>query len=119
MPIKTNNTQLFIRSAALGVLVSMLSFYLLYVLGKWSMQNQRPDPGTTASLVIYNTCAVLEHTHQLRPADKKATLTDGVDALKLAVSLMIFLDGHIVALIIFAIVSGVILFLLRRKSMSN
>ena len=102
-----------IRSLATGVLLSMLISYLVHVFGKWRLENYRPDPETTSSLVLYNTCAVFGDEHILRP-DNIATTSEGIDATKLTGSFMNFFDGHIAVMVILSVVSGGIIFLLRR-----
>lgn len=108
-------TRRLARSIAVGVLLSMISFYLIHLFGKWDMENYRPDDQTTYTLLLHNTCAVLGDTHTLRPNTGPTTLSEGVNGTKLAGSFMNFFDGHVLAMIIFALVLGGIAFMLVNK----
>ena len=103
----------FVRSIAMGVLLSILSFYAIHVFGTWRVENYRPDPETTGSVQLHNKCAILEKDHMLRPNTDVSTMGDGIDGIKLGASFMIFFDGHIGAMIIFALLAGGLIFVLR------
>lgn len=106
-------TLTFIRSFATGVLLSMVFFYCIHYFGEWRMENYRPDPETTSSLLLHNTCAVLNSEHTLRPGSDSAS--GGVDGIKFAASFMNFADGHILGMFILALLLGLIIFPLRNK----
>src|SRR5215207_8945288 len=98
MTTKTATTsRTVIRSLATGVLLSMITTYLLHVFGEWKLENYRPDPDTTGSLILYNTCAVFGDEHILRP-NNISTISDSIDGTKLTGSFMNFFDGHIPAM---------------------
>ncbi len=103
------------RSIAMGVLLSMLSFYGIHVFGTWEVENYRPDPETTSSVLLHNKCAVLGSEHTLRPNMDVSAMDSGINGTKLAGSFMNFFDGHIIAMIIFSMVLGGIIFMLRKK----
>ena len=103
-----------VRSLAMGVLLSLLVTYLLHVFGDRRLQQYRPDPDTTSSLILYNKCAVFGRVHTLRPNYEISSISDGVDRTKLFGSFMNFSDGHIVAMVVLALVLGMGIFALRR-----
>ena len=107
-------TRTFVRSLATGILLSMLASYLLHVFGEWKLENYRPDPDTTSSLIVYNTCAAFGDQHILRP-NNISSMSDGVDEMKFTGSFMNFFDGHIPAMILLSLVFGGIIFLIRRS----
>jgi hypothetical protein len=114
MATKTNSaSRTLIRSIALGVLLSMVFFYLIHVLGKWEVENYRSDEETTGTILLHNKCAVFDKTHTLRPNTDISSMGDGIDGTKLAGSFMNFLDGHIVGMIVFSIVCGLVIFAIR------
>lgn len=116
--VKTKNESAalkFTRSLAMGVLLSMFFFYGIHVLGEWQTENFRPDPETTSSVLLHNTCAVLHDVHTLRPNTDISAMGDGVSGIKLAGSFMIFFEGHIITMIIFALVTGGLIFAVRGR----
>lgn len=102
------------RSMAMGILLSMAITYGAHVFGTWKMENYRPDPETTSSLLLYNKCALFGDTHTLRPATGISSLSDGIDGTKLAGSFMSFSDGHVAAMVILSVVLGGIIFFIRK-----
>lgn len=109
----------FIRSLAAGVLLSMLFMYGVHIFGTWSAENYRPDPETTSSVLLHNTCAVFGKTHTLSPNTDISGMGPGIDGTKLAASFMNFFDGHIPGMIMIALLAGLIIFLLRNPGMLN
>ena len=99
--------------AVIGVLMSMAFFYAIHVFGEWRLENFRPDPETTSSLLLHNKCAVMGASHTLRPNTGISTLSEGVDGTKLMGSFMIFFDGHIVGMVTLALLLGGAIFFLR------
>ena len=115
MKIKTESTtRSLVRSVAMGVLLSMLLVYGVHVLGEWKIENFRPDPETTSTVLLHNKCAVFGTTHTLRPNTDVSSMGKGIDGTKLSGSFMNFFDGHIVAIVILSLASGVMIFILRR-----
>ena len=115
MKVKTESTaRSFARSIAMGVLFSLLFVYGVHVLGEWKIENYRPDPETTSTVLLYNKCAVFGTTHTLRPNTDVSAMDEGIDGTKLSGSFMNFFDGHIVAIVILSLASGVLIFILRR-----
>ena len=114
MATRTESAPLrFIRSLAHGVLLSMIFFYGIHVFGTWRVENYRPDPETTATIQLHNTCLIFDKTHTLNPNMDVSTMGDGINGTKLAASFMNFWDGHIIEMIICAVVIGGLIFLLR------
>ena len=107
------------RSIAMGVLLSMLFFYSIHVLGKWEIENYRPDPETTSTVLLHNKCAIFGDTHTLRPNTDISAMGNGIDGTKLGGSFMNFFDGHIVAMIILAFLLGGLIFAFRRMKKRN
>ena len=103
------------RSIGMGVLLTMLFFYAIHVLGEWHIENYRPDPETTSTVLLKNTCAVFGTTHVLRPNTDVSAMGDGIDGTKLGGSFMNFFDGHIIAMLILSIVMTGLIFLIRKK----
>ena len=103
------------RSIGMAVLLSMLFFYAIHVLGSWQIENYRPDPETTSSVLLHNKCAILGDTHTLRPNTDVSAMSDSIDGTKLAASFMNFFDGHIVAMIILSVVLTGLIFVIRKK----
>ena len=101
------------RSIAVGVLFSMLFFYSIHVFGTWKIENYRPDPETTSTVLLHNNCLIFDRTHTLRPNTDISKMDDSIDGTKLAGSFMIFFDGHIGAIVIFSLLSGGVIFVLR------
>ena len=93
----------------------MLFFYAVHVYGKWEIENYRPDPETTSTVLLHNTCAVFGDLHTLRPNTDVSGLGDGVDGTKLGGSFMNFFDGHILGMVIFSIVIGLVVFAIRNR----
>lgn len=108
-----------IRSIAIGVLFSMLFTYAMHYFGEWKMENYRPDPDTTSSVIVFNKCAVFNDVHILRPNTTTSSGNDVTNELKLTGSFMNFFDGHVVVMIIIAIVLGLIVFGIRTGLKKN
>ncbi|HVF82141.1 MAG TPA: hypothetical protein VM884_09415 [Flavisolibacter sp.] len=102
-----------VRSIAAGVILSMLFFYGVHVYGKWETENYRPDSQTTSTLLLHNTCAVFNKLHTLRPNTDVSGLGAGIDGTKLSGSFMNFTDGHVLGMVILAIVIGFVVFAIR------
>jgi len=113
---KSSASLSLIRSIALGVILSMLFTYGAHVFGKWEVENYRPDSQTTGTVLLHNTCAVFGTTHTLRPNTDVSSLGDSIDGTKLGGSFMNFFDGHIVAMVIIALVLGLLIFALRNMA---
>jgi hypothetical protein len=114
----TNTTRLLARFFAGGILLSMVTFYLLHFFGTWEWGTERPDAETTSSVIVANNCAVLGDTHILRPGTSLTT-NESSKQLKLAGSFMNFFDGHIVMMIVFAFVLALIMFVIKRSRGSS
>jgi len=120
MKIKTESaSRSFARSVAMGVLLSMFFFYSIHVLGKWEIENYRPDPETTSSVLLHNQCAVLGDTHTLRPNTDVSAMGKSIEGTKLAASFMNFFDGHVVAMVILSLLLGGVIFAFRRMKNRN
>jgi hypothetical protein len=120
MKIKTESaSRNLVRSIAMGVLLSMLFFYGIHVLGSWQIENYRPDPETTGTVLLHNKCAVLGSTHTLRPNTDISAMGDGIDGTKLGASFMNFFDGHVVAMIILSLLLGGLVFAFRNMIKKN
>lgn len=120
MKVKTESTsRTLARSIAMGVLLSMLFFYSIHVLGKWEIENYRPDPETTSTVLLHNQCAVFGNTHTLRPNTDVSAMGKSMDGTKLAGSFMNFFDGHIVAMVILSLLLGGVFFAFRRMKKRN
>jgi len=114
MKPKTESTSLrFVRSLAMGVLLGMVFFYCIHVFGTWKIENYRPDPETTSTVLLHNNCLIFDRTHTLRPNTDISKMDDSIDGTKLAGSFMIFFDGHISAMVIFSLLSGGVIFVFR------
>lgn len=112
----TESTALrFARSLALGVLLAMLFFYAIHVYGAWTIENYRPDPETTSTVLLHNKCAVLGSEHTLRPNTDVSGMGEGIDGTKLGGSFMNFFDGHIIGMIVLALLLGSGIFMLRNR----
>jgi hypothetical protein len=103
------------RSFGMGVLLSMLFFYAIHVFGSWQIENYRPNPETTSTVLLHNKCAILGDTHTLRPNTDVAAMSEGIDGTKLGGSFMNFTDGHIVAMLIVAALLTGVIFVVRKK----
>ena len=97
----------------------MLFFYAVHVYGTWKVKNYRPDPETTSTVLLHNTCAVFGQLHTLRPNTDVSGLGDSVDGTKLGGSFMNFTEGHIAGMVILAIVIGVVVFVIRNAMGKN
>lgn len=105
----------FVRSIAMGVLISMLLFYGAHVFGSWTVENYRPDPETTSTILLHNKCAVIGSTHTLRPNTDISGLGEGIDGTKLSGSFMNFFDGHVPGILGLSILLGSLIFLIRDR----
>ena len=114
MKVQTESaSRMLARSIAMGVLLSMLFFYSIHVLGKWEIENYRPDPETTSTVLLHNKCAIFGDTHTLRPNTDISAMGNGIDGTKLGGSFMNFFDGHIVAMVILSLLTGGVIFAFR------
>lgn len=104
-----------IRLLATGVLLSIVSFYLLHFFGTWNAGIDRPDAETTSSVLVYNKCAVLGDVHILRPAASSSN-KEALDDIKAAGSFMNFFDGHIVAMIALGLLLAILMLLIRKAA---
>ena len=120
MGIKNESTSRNItRSIGMGTLMSMLFFYCIHVFGTWQVENYRPDPETTSTVLLHNKCAILGVTHTLRPNTDVSGMGEGIDGTKLGGSFMNFFDGHIVGMIILAVLMIGIVFIIRKRINKN
>lgn len=120
MAAKTESASLtLVRSVARGALLSIVFMYAVHVLGKWRVENYRPDPQTTGTVLLHNTCAVFGVVHTLRPNTDISSMGDGIDGTKLSGSFMNFFDGHAVALIVLSLLLGGGLFAIRNAVRKN
>lgn len=120
MKVKTESTaRSLVRSIAMGVLLSLLLVYGVHVLGEWKIENYRPDPETTGTVLLHNKCVVFGTAHTLRPNTDVSAIGEGIDGTKLSGSFMNFIDGHIIAMVILALVLGGLIFLLRKLKGTN
>jgi hypothetical protein len=109
----------FARSLSIGLLLSILVFYAFHLFGTWKIENYRPDPETTGTVLLHNECLVFGNTHTLRPNTDVSGMDDSIDGTKLGGSFMIFFEGHIIAIIILSLFTGGAIFyfrLMRKKS---
>lgn len=114
MKTKMESTQLrFARSLAIGLLLSMLLCYGMHVFGGWTIENYQPYPETTSTILLLNKCVFLGKLHTLRPNTDISGLGQGIDGTKLSGSFMNFTDGHILAIIILALLFGTTIFFIR------
>ena len=114
MKAKTESTILqFTRSLAMGVILSMLLFYSAHVYGSWTVEEYFPRPEKTSAILLHNKCLLLAKTHTLRPNTDISGLGEGINGTKLGGSFMNFFDGHIMGMIILALILGIIIFLIR------
>lgn len=120
MDVKNESTSRNItRSIGMGTLMSMLFFYCIHVFGEWQLENYRPDPDTTSTVLLHNKCAILGATHTLRPNTDVSGMGDGIDGTKLSGSFMNFFDGHIVSMIMLATLMSGLIFIIRKKINEN
>lgn len=105
----------FVRSLALGVILSMLLFYSAHVFGTWTVEEYFPRPETTSAILLQNTCAILGKTHTLRPNTDVSGLGEAIDGTKLSGSFMNFLDGHIFSMTVTAAILGILIFMILNK----
>lgn len=114
MKTKPESTALrFARSLAMGVILSMVLFYSAHVFGTWTVEEYFPRPETTSTILLHNKCAILGSTHTLRPNTDVSGLGEGIDGTKLSGSFMNFSDGHVIGMIVLAILSGSMIFFIR------
>jgi len=120
MNIKSEPTsRTFVRSIAMGTLISMLFFYGIHVFGTWRIENYRPDPETTSTVLLHNNCLIFDKTHTLRPNTDVSKMDNNIDGTKLGASFMNFFDGHIGSMIILSLLTGGIIFVLRNTIKKN
>ena len=120
MKIKTESTSRTIaRSIAMGVLLSMLFFYGIHVLGTWEIENYRPDPETTSTVLLHNKCALFGTIHTLRPNTDISTMGASIDGTKLSGSFMNFIDGHVIGMVILSLLLGGLIFAFRNMKKKN
>lgn len=118
--MKTKSTSRTVaRSIAMGVLLSMLIFYSIHVFGSWRVENYRPDPDTTYTVLLHNNCLIFDKTHTLRPNTDISKMDNSIDGTKLGGSFMNFFDGHISAMVILALLIGGIIFVFWNKTKKN
>ena len=116
MKVKSESSNLiFIRSLAMGVLISMLLMYAVHVLGDWQVENYRPDPETTSTVLLHNTCAIFGSTHTLRPNTDISRMDASIDGTKLGASFMNFFDGHIIMMLLLAVLIGGLISVIRQR----
>ena len=104
-----------LRSLSMGVLLSMLLTYGLHVFGKWDIEFFRPDAQTSTSVILYNKCVFFGATHVLRPNTGITAMSDGVDPTKMEAGFITFTEGHITAMLLIAVVLGLIIFAIRKR----
>ena len=120
MKIKTESTSgNLVRSMAMGVLLSMMFFYSVHVFGTWEIENYRPDPETTSTVLLHNKCAIFGKTHTLRPNTDISAMDKSIYGTKLGGSFMNFFDGHIVAMVILSLLFGGLIFAFREVRKKN
>jgi hypothetical protein len=118
--MKTESTaKIFARSLAIGVLLSMLLFYGIHVFGTWRVENYRPDPETTSTVLLHNNCLFFDKTHTLRPNTDISKMDNKINGVKLGGSFMNFFDGHIGAMVILALLTGGIIFMFWNRKNKN
>ncbi len=114
-----STSKTFARSIAIGVLLSMLLCYGIHVFGTWRVENYRPDPETTSTVLLHNTCLIFDKTHTLRPNTDISKMDNSIDGIKLGGSFMNFFDGHIGAMAILALLTGGIIFMFWERKKKN
>lgn len=114
-----STSKTFARSIAIGVLLSMLLCYGIHVFGTWRVENYRPDPETTSTVLLHNTCLIFNKTHTLRPNTDISKMDNSIDGIKLGGSFMNFFDGHIGAMAILALLTGGIIFMFWDRKKKN
>ncbi|MEO6229906.1 MAG: hypothetical protein ABJB11_12135 [Ferruginibacter sp.] len=120
MKKKPESTALrFARSLSMGVILSMILFYSAHVFGTWTVEEYFPRPETTSTILLHNKCAIIGSTHTLRPNTDISGLGEGINGTKLSGSFMNFSDGHIMGMIILALVSGIVIFFIRNSIKSK
>ncbi len=114
MKIKFESITLrFVRSLAMGVILSMVLFYSAHVFGTWTVEEYFPRPETTSTILLHNKCAVLGSTHTLRPNTDISGLGEGIDGTKLSGSFMNFSNGHIMGMSMLALGLGIVILFIR------
>src|ERR1700712_4913249 len=120
MPIKNESkSRTLARSLAMGILPSMLFFYSIHVFGTWRVENYRPDPQTTSTVLLHNNCLIFDKTHTLRPNTDVSKMDNSIDGTKLSASFMNFFDGHIGGMVILSVLLGGIIFFFRNRIKKN
>ena len=114
-----STSKTFARSIAIGVLLSMLLCYGIHIFGTWRVENYRPDPETTSTVLLHNTCLIFDKTHTLRPNTDISKMDNSIDGIKLGGSFMNFFDGHIGAMAILALLTGGIIFMFWDRKNKN
>lgn len=109
----------FARSLAQGVILNMLFFYSVHLFGSWTVENYRPHPETTYTILLKNRCALFGKIHTLRPNTDVSGIGNGINATKLSGSFMNFSDGHVSGMVILAFLSGSIIFFIRKANRSK
>ena len=109
----------FTRSIGMSVLLTMVVFYAIHVFGSWRVENYRPHPDTTFTVLLHNNCLLFDKTHTLRPNTDISKMDNSSDGTKWAGSFMIFFEGHIGGMVILSLVLAVVIFALRRMILKN
>jgi hypothetical protein len=102
------------RALATGVLLSLLFVYSVHLFGTWELENYRPDPETTSTVLLHNKCALFGKTHTLKPNTDISAMDKSIDGTKLGGSFMNFFDGHVIGIVILSVLSGGLIFALRQ-----
>jgi hypothetical protein len=108
-----------VRSIAIGILLSILFFYCIHVFGTWRVENYRPDPETTSTILLHNNCLIFNKIHTLRPNTDISKMDNSIDGTKLGGSFMNFFDGHIGGMLIFSLLLGGIIFFFWSRIKKN
>ena len=114
-----STSRTLVRSMAMGILLSMLFFYSIHVFGTWRVENYRPDPETTSTILLHNNCLIFNKIHTLRPNTDISKMDSSIDGTKLGGSFMNFFDGHIAALVILSLLFGGWIFAFREMKKKN
>ncbi|MEP7375826.1 MAG: hypothetical protein ABI675_20685 [Chitinophagaceae bacterium] len=120
MKVKTESTaRSLARSIAMGVLLSMFFVYSVHVFGTWKIENYRPDPETTSTVLLHNKCAIFGKIHTLRPNTDISAMDNSIDGTMLGGSFMNFFDGHIVTMVVLSLLLGGLIFAFREMKKRN